>query len=82
MIDTVVLSGNSDTWTGKALDGDKLTGPESELAAVTQWAWVRRDMVQVSAVRVMRLFSHFAIPLLAKFHARLRPRSVLRPPHT
>ena len=41
MIDTVILTGNSDLPHGKQLNGDELPGPANAELAQTQWQWVR-----------------------------------------
>ena len=45
MIDTVVLSGNSDLPGGGQLKGSELPGPADKLAADSQWTWVRTVMI-------------------------------------
>ena len=49
MIDTVVLSGNSDLEDGTELNGDALPGPFSQLAAVTQLEWIETTLAASNA---------------------------------
>ena len=49
MIDTVVLSGNSDLDDGTELDGDQLPGPESMDAADAQLAWIETTLSNSNA---------------------------------
>jgi hypothetical protein len=48
MIDTVVLSGNSDLPDGTQLMGNQLPGPLDAKLAATQWQWVRYVQCQFS----------------------------------
>lgn len=41
MLDTIILTGNSDLPSGRQLLGSQMPGPTSQQAADDQWAFVR-----------------------------------------
>ena len=68
MMDTVVLSGNSDLPDGGQLNGDELPGPADPLLAQTQLEWVRMRRGAVGA-HVYNVGIVLAFLLAAAIHA-------------
>ena len=60
MIDTVVLSGNSDLEDGTELAGDALPGPLSQAAAVTQLEWIETTLAASNA-KYLIVAGHYPI---------------------